>query len=101
MGTIAACLARAAGSIAGEEAGGGSRAGMAMNVREPMAAPIIRQLKRWTIPSNRGDRPIILDASPGTACPVVEAMLREDTVDTFLARAGADWTTVHWLAAQH
>jgi len=49
-----------------------------MNVGEPMAAPIIRQLKRWTIPSDRGDRPIILDASPGTACPVVEAMRGAD-----------------------
>jgi hypothetical protein len=27
--------------------------------------------------------------------------MREDAVGTFLARAGADWTTVHWLVAQH
>jgi MinD superfamily P-loop ATPase len=49
-----------------------------MNVGEAMAVPIIRQLKRWAIPSDRGDRPIILDASPGTACPVVEAMRGAD-----------------------
>jgi len=61
-----------------------------MNVGEPMAVPIIRQLKRWAIPPDAstarlsspksglggtpGDRPVILDASPGTACPVVESM---------------------------
>jgi len=52
-----------------------------MNVGEPMAVPIIRQLKQWVIPSEpaksghvSGDRPIILDAPPGTACPVVETM---------------------------
>ncbi len=45
-----------------------------MNVGEPMAVPIIRQLKQWVIPPDPGDRPVILDASPGTACPVVESM---------------------------
>jgi len=53
-----------------------------MNVGEPMAVPIIRQLKQWAIPPDAstglggtpGDRPVILDASPGTACPVVESM---------------------------
>jgi MinD superfamily P-loop ATPase len=71
-----------------------------MDVGEAMAAPIIRQLKRWAIPlrparaerggtdvgasqaepANLGERPIILDASPGTACPVVEAMREADAV---------------------
>ncbi len=51
-----------------------------MNVGEPMAVPIIRQLKQWAIPPNPGDRPIILDASPGTACPVVESMRGADFV---------------------
>ncbi len=65
-----------------------------MNVGEPMAVPIIRQLKQWVIPSplppapspvegereRCGDRPIILDASPGTACPVVESMRGADVV---------------------
>lgn len=51
-----------------------------MNVGEPMAVPIIRQLKRWAIPPDTGDRPVILDAPPGTACPVVEAMRGADFV---------------------
>jgi MinD superfamily P-loop ATPase len=51
-----------------------------MKVGEPMAVPIIRQLKRWLISSDRGDQPVILDAAPGTACPVVEAMRGADFV---------------------
>ena len=59
-----------------------------MNVGEVMAVPIIRQLKQWVIPSDAsagpagtpGDRPIILDAPPGTACPVVESMRGADFV---------------------
>jgi MinD superfamily P-loop ATPase len=51
-----------------------------MNVGEPMAVPIIHQLKRWMIPSDCDGRPVILDAPPGTACPVVEAMRGADFV---------------------
>ncbi len=51
-----------------------------MNVGEPMAVPIIHQLKQWVIPSDDGDHLIILDASPGTACPVVESMRGADFV---------------------
>jgi MinD superfamily P-loop ATPase len=51
-----------------------------LNVGEPMAVPIIRQLKQWVILPDHGDRPIILDASPGTACPVVESMSGADFV---------------------
>jgi len=51
-----------------------------MNVGEAMAVPIIRQLKQGVIPPDPGDRPIILDASPGTACPVVESMRGADFV---------------------
>jgi MinD superfamily P-loop ATPase len=51
-----------------------------MNVGEPMAVPIIRQLKRWVIPSAGDGRPVILDAPPGTACPVVETMRGADVV---------------------
>jgi MinD superfamily P-loop ATPase len=51
-----------------------------MNVGEPMGVPIIRQLKRWVIPSTPDDRPVILDAPRGTACPVVEAMHGADFV---------------------
>jgi MinD superfamily P-loop ATPase len=49
-----------------------------MNVGEAMAVPVIRQLKRWAIPSDRDARPIILDAPPGTACPVVETLRGAD-----------------------
>jgi MinD superfamily P-loop ATPase len=51
-----------------------------LNVGQPMAVPIIRQLKRWVIPSDHTDRPILLDAPPGTACPVVETMRGADFV---------------------
>jgi MinD superfamily P-loop ATPase len=51
-----------------------------MNVGEPMAVPIIRQLKQWVIPPDPGNRPVILDAPPGTACPVVESMSGADFV---------------------
>ena len=49
-----------------------------MNVGEPMAVPIIRELKRWVIPADTGERPVILDAPPGTACPVVAGLRGAD-----------------------
>jgi MinD superfamily P-loop ATPase len=49
-----------------------------MNVGEAMAVPIIRQLKGWTIPPSHDARPVLLDAPPGTACPVVETMRGAD-----------------------
>jgi len=48
-----------------------------LNVGEPMATPIIRQLKRRT---SDGYDLSILDAPPGTACPVVESMRGADFV---------------------
>jgi MinD superfamily P-loop ATPase len=51
-----------------------------LNVGEAMAVPIIHQLKRWAIPPDTGERPVILDAPPGNACPVVEAMSGADFV---------------------
>jgi MinD superfamily P-loop ATPase len=55
-----------------------------MNIGEPMAVPIIRQLKKWT-PANphntRGElrRTIeIRDAPPGASCPVVETIRGAD-----------------------
>jgi MinD superfamily P-loop ATPase len=47
-----------------------------LNVGEPMAVPVIRQLKRWADP--RADQVVIVDASPGTSCPVVEAVRGAD-----------------------
>jgi MinD superfamily P-loop ATPase len=51
-----------------------------MNVGEAMAVPIIRRLKRWAIPADAGRRAVILDAPPGTSCPVVETMRESDFV---------------------
>jgi len=46
-----------------------------LNVGQPMATPIIRQLKRRA----RGfDASVVLDAPPGTSCPVVETMRGSD-----------------------
>jgi MinD superfamily P-loop ATPase len=47
-----------------------------MNVGEPMATPIIRQLKKWAAP--KPGQSVILDASPGTSCPVVESVRGAD-----------------------
>jgi MinD superfamily P-loop ATPase len=71
---------RATGTIERGRAGRIEFAHGTMNVGEPMAVPIIRQLKQWLTPSERGDQPVILDASPGTACPVVETMRGADFV---------------------
>jgi len=68
------------GTIERGWAGGIAFAQGTMNVGEAMALPIIRQLKRWTIPREHDARPIILDAPPGTACPVVETMRDADLV---------------------
>jgi MinD superfamily P-loop ATPase len=50
-----------------------------LDVGEPMATPAIRQLKRWAIPADGpAGRVVILDAPPGTSCPVVEAVRGAD-----------------------
>jgi MinD superfamily P-loop ATPase len=45
-----------------------------LNVGEPMAPPLIRQVKRQI--NNKTNA--IIDASPGTSCPVVEAVIGSD-----------------------
>jgi MinD superfamily P-loop ATPase len=47
-----------------------------LNVGEPMAVPVIRQLKKWANP--KPGQIVILDASPGTSCPVVESVSGAD-----------------------
>ena len=47
-----------------------------LDIGEPMAVPIIRQLKRWAKPEL--GQIVIVDASPGTTCPVVEAVRDAD-----------------------
>jgi MinD superfamily P-loop ATPase len=52
-----------------------------LNVGEPMAVPIIRQLKKWHPDGDRHSRDwevVIVDAPPGTSCPVVEAVRGAD-----------------------
>ena len=50
-----------------------------LNIGEAMAVPVIRELKK-RIGESTTDRIVILDASPGTSCPVVEAMRGADFV---------------------
>jgi MinD superfamily P-loop ATPase len=47
-----------------------------LNTGEPMAVPVIRQLKEWARPAP--DQTVIVDAPPGTSCPVVEAVKDAD-----------------------
>jgi len=47
-----------------------------LNVGEPMATPIIRQLKQWARP--QPEQIVISDVSPGTSRPVVEAVRGSD-----------------------
>lgn len=49
-----------------------------MNIGEPMAVPIIRELKKWT-PANPPAIEI-RDAPPGASCPVVESIRGADFV---------------------
>ncbi|MBN1287606.1 MAG: ATP-binding protein [Anaerolineae bacterium] len=43
-----------------------------LNIGEPMASPVIRALKKWRTAAP--GQTVIVDAPPGTSCPVVEAM---------------------------
>jgi MinD superfamily P-loop ATPase len=49
-----------------------------MNIGEPMAVPVIRQLKKWI--QAKPNQVVILDAPPGTACPAVEVVRGADFV---------------------
>ncbi len=52
-----------------------------LNIGEPMAVPVIRQLKERIGEADlRPQSSVILDASPGTSCPVVETMRGADFV---------------------
>ena len=60
----------------GSTSGGITLARGVMNVGEPMAMPIIRQLKKWATP--QPEQIVIIDAPPGTSCPVVESVRGAD-----------------------
>ena len=49
-----------------------------LNVGEAMAVPVIREVKAWA--ESRPDQLTILDAPPGTSCPVVETVMGADYV---------------------
>lgn len=49
-----------------------------LDVGEPIAVPVIRQLKKWAVP--QPGQVVVRDAPPGTSCPVVEAMRGADYV---------------------
>jgi len=49
-----------------------------LNIGQPMAGPVIRQLKRWQTP--QAGETVIIDAPPGTSCPVVETIRGADYV---------------------
>ncbi len=61
------------------QAGGIRFAHGILNIGEAMAVPVIRELKKRIV-GNTTDRIVILDASPGTSCPVVETMRGADFV---------------------
>ena len=47
-----------------------------LDIGEPMAVPVIRQLKQWQLSRLAGIE--ILDSPPGTSCPVVESIRGAD-----------------------
>lgn len=47
-----------------------------LDIGEPMAVPVIRQLKAWAKP--QPGQWVVIDASPGSSCPVVEAIRGAD-----------------------
>ena len=65
---------REVGAVELGRVGGLSFAAGRLNVGEPMAGPVIRAVKRHADPS----RLVIVDAPPGTACPVVETLKGSD-----------------------
>jgi MinD superfamily P-loop ATPase len=62
----------------GRAAGGMFFAHGLLNVGEPMAVPVIRQLKQVLATDEAQWETVILDASPGTSCPVVETIRGSD-----------------------
>jgi MinD superfamily P-loop ATPase len=65
---------RELGIVQEGNANGISFANGVLNVGEPMASPLIRKVKE-TI---QKDKTVILDAPPGTACPVIETVKGSD-----------------------
>ena len=64
--------------VGGKAVGGLDFAQGVLNVGEPMAVPVISQLKRWS--GAPDGRVVILDSPPGASCPVVETLRGADYV---------------------
>lgn len=47
-----------------------------LDIGEPMAVPVIRQLKKWSVA--QPGQVVVVDAPPGTSCPVVESVRGAD-----------------------
>lgn len=62
------------------EAKANEAANTPVGVGVAMPGPTIHQLKQWALAGNWTHGPIILDAPPGTACPVVETIRDTDFV---------------------
>jgi MinD superfamily P-loop ATPase len=60
----------------GQAAAGISFARGVLDVGEPMAVPVIRQLKKWVQPTP--GQAVLYDAPPGTSCPMVETIRGSD-----------------------
>lgn len=60
----------------GQASAGISFARGVLDVGEPMAVPVIRQLKKWAVA--QPGQVVIRDAPPGTSCPVVETIRGSD-----------------------
>jgi MinD superfamily P-loop ATPase len=60
----------------GQASAGISFAHGILDVGEPMAVPVIRQLKKWA--AAQPGQVVIRDAPPGTSCPVVETIRGSD-----------------------
>lgn len=71
-------IPRVIGRLEGGSAGAVRFARGLMNVGEAMPVPIIRQLKAWAV--REPGQVTIVDAPPGTSCPVVEAIRDSDFV---------------------
>jgi len=69
---------RTIGTMEAGASNGLSFASGTLDVGEAMAVPVISQLKQWQAASREGL--VILDAPPGTSCPVVETLGGADYV---------------------
>ncbi len=68
------------GTVKEGEAGDIDFAQGTLHIGHAMATPVIRALKERALAGRNGEDLVILDAPPGTACPVVETMRHADYV---------------------